>query len=67
MLQRDDRRRWNAFIVQVHQDETLFDLALLDEWLQREGWPEEMRRQLVSEFETGQSLLLDYDEEVQRR
>jgi hypothetical protein len=66
-LHPNDRRRWNAFLVRVHQDESLFDLALLDEWLQQEGWPEHTRRQLVEEYETGRSLLLAYDEEAQRR
>ena len=66
-LHRDDRRRWNAFLIRVHQDESLFDPALLDEWLEQEGWPEDTRRQLVSEYEAARSLLLAYDEEALRR
>jgi len=62
-----DRRRWNAFLVRVHQDESLFDPALLDEWLCREGWPENTRSQLVGEYETARSLLSAYDEAVERR
>jgi hypothetical protein len=66
-LQRDDRHRWNAFLIRVHQDEALFDPVLLDEWLQQDGWPEDTRCQLVSEHEAARSLLLDYDEEARRR
>ena len=66
-LQPNDRRRWNAFLVRVHQDESLFDPALLDEWLQQEGWPEDVRCQLVGEYEAARSLLLAYDEEAERR
>jgi hypothetical protein len=66
-LQPNDRHRWNAFLVRVHQDESVFDPALLEEWLQQEGWPEDVRCQLVSEYEAARSLLLAYDEEVPRR
>jgi hypothetical protein len=62
-----DRRRWNAFLVRVHRDESLFDPGLLDEWLQQEGWPEDARSQLVGEYEAAQSLLSAYDEEADRR
>ncbi len=66
-LQPNDRRRWNAFLVRAHQDESLFDPALLDEWLQQEGWPEATRCQLVGEHEAARSLLSAYDEEAERR
>src|SRR5437588_164415 len=66
-LHPNDRRRWNAFLIRVHQDESLFDPALLDEWLQQEGWPEETRGQLVGEYEAARSLLSAYDEEAERR
>ena len=66
-LHPNDRRRWNAFLVRVHQDEALFDPALLDEWLQQEGWPEDTRCQLVGEYEAARSLLSAYDEEAERR
>ena len=66
-LEPNDRRRWNAFLVRAHQDESLFDVALLDEWLQQEGWPENTRCQLVQEYETARSLLTVYDEEAQSR
>jgi hypothetical protein len=66
-LRPDDRRRWNAFLVRVHQDEDFFDLDLLEDWLRQEGWPEEVCRQLVGEYDAAQSLLLTYDEEVSRR
>jgi hypothetical protein len=66
-LSRNDRRRWNAFLVRVHQEDALFEPAALDEWLQQEGWPEDTRCQLVRECEAGRSLLLAYDEEAARR
>jgi hypothetical protein len=66
-LHSNDRRRWNAFLVRVHHDESLFDPALLDEWLRQEGWPEDTRRQLVGDYEAARSLLSAYDEEAQRR
>ena len=65
-LHPNDRRRWNAFLVRVHQDESLFDPALLDEWLQQEGWPENTRCQLLAEYDAARSLLLTYDEEAER-
>lgn len=66
-LDAKDRQRWNAFLVRVHQDESLLDPAGLDEWLRQEGWPDPARRQLVSEYETAQSLLLAYDDQCARR
>jgi hypothetical protein len=51
----------------VHQDESLFDPAWLDEWLQQQGWPEDTRCQLVGEYEAARSLLSAYDEEAERR
>jgi len=66
-LHPNDRRHWNAFLVRAHQDESYFAAALLDEWLQREGWPEDTRSQLVGEYEAAKSLLAVYDEEAQRR
>jgi hypothetical protein len=66
-LHPNDRRRWNAFLVRVHQDDTLFDPALLDEWLRQEGWPGEARTQLVGEYEAARSLLSAYDEEAPSR
>jgi hypothetical protein len=66
-LGRDGRRLWNAFLVQLHREEAYFDVALLDEWLAEEGWPEATRRQLLGEYETGMSLLAAYDEGAARR
>jgi hypothetical protein len=62
-----DRPRWNAFLVRVHRDESLIDLALLDEWFQQAGWPEATRCHLVGEYEAARSLLSAYDEEVETR
>jgi hypothetical protein len=66
-LRSDDRRRWNAFLIRVHQDQSLFDPAWLDEWLQQQEWPEDTRSQLVSEYQVARSLLSAYDEEAERR
>jgi len=66
-LRPDDRRRWNAFIVRVHRDESIFDPTLLDEWLQQEGWPDGMRSELLGEYETARSLLSAYDAEPEKR
>ncbi len=62
-----DRARWNAFLVRAHQDESLFDRAMLDEWLEHDGWAEEVRHQLVAEYEAARSLLLVYDDEQGER
>lgn len=66
-LPRNDRKRWNAFLVQAHQEEALYEPGLLDEWLQQEGWPEGMRQQLLREYELAYSLFSTYDEMVERR
>jgi hypothetical protein len=66
-LRSDDRKRWNAFLIRVHQDDSIFDLKLLDEWLEQEGWPQDVRVQLLGQFEAAQALLSDYDEEVEHR
>jgi len=66
-LRSDDHRRWNAFLIRVHQDHSLFDPAWLDEWLQQQDWPEDTRSQLVSEYKVARSLLSAYDEEAERR
>jgi hypothetical protein len=63
----NDRPRWNAFLVRVHQDESAFDPALLDEWLRQEGWSEVARRRLIGDYETARSLLTAYDEEAPER
>ncbi|HET6882429.1 MAG TPA: hypothetical protein VFI31_19845 [Pirellulales bacterium] len=61
-LDTNDRCRWNAFLVRVHQDESRFDPSLLDEWLQQNGWSERMRSLLMDEYEAARSLLLAYDD-----
>ncbi len=62
-----DVNRWNSFIVQTHIDKLTIDPALLDAlldtWLENEGWPDAMRDQLVTEYESARSLLTTYDEE----
>jgi len=58
-----DWRRWGRFLIQTHLDGPTLDGTDLDWWLDQEGWPEEMRRLLVGSYETGLSLLAEYDEE----
>src|SRR5207237_8358921 len=60
-LHPNDRQRWNAFLVRVHQDESLFEPTLLDAWLQQEGWPEHTRGRLMAEYEAARSRLPAYD------
>jgi hypothetical protein len=62
-----DRQRWNQFLICIHQEESAFDPALLDEWLQREGWPADARTRLLVEHESAGSLLAAYDEHVEKR
>jgi len=63
----NDRRRWHAFLIQVHKEEAFFSPASLDEWLQQEGFPADARGQLMNEYETARLLLEAYDEEAKRR
>jgi hypothetical protein len=65
-LDPNDRGRWQAFVVQTHLDEVLLEPTALEDWLRSEGWPREQRRQLLCEYESGRSLLADYDEERRR-
>ena len=58
-----DVKRWNSFVVQTHTDKLAIDSDLLDAWLENEGWPDAMRAQLVTEYESARSLLTAYDEE----
>jgi hypothetical protein len=62
-LQPLDWRRWDAFIVRTHLDDTVVSPDLLSTWLEDEGWPEEQRSRLVSEYQRGRRLLSVYDEE----
>jgi len=62
-LQPLDWRRWDAFIVRTHLDDTVVSLDQLATWLEDEGWPEEQRSRLVSEYKRGRQLLSVHDEE----
>lgn len=64
---RPDVARWKDFIIQVHRDQTELEPALLEKWLQREGLPEQDRRQLVLEFAWGLYVLAGYDVEAVAR
>jgi hypothetical protein len=63
MLHPLDWRRWNSFVARTHLDNIVLETSLLSDWLQREGWPEPQRLQLVDDYEYGRSLLTGYDEE----
>jgi hypothetical protein len=56
-------QRWDAFIVRTHLDDTVITPGVLASWLEDQGWPEEQRDQLVSEYQRGRRLLSVYDEE----
>jgi hypothetical protein len=58
-----DLQRWDAFIVRTHLDDTMLTPEVLASWLEDEGWSEEQRNRLVSEYERGRDLLSRYDEE----
>ncbi len=66
-LDSQDLARWNAFVIQTHRDENIIDSSLLDDWLERHGWPRELRKGLIDELEAGRSLLGEYDEEMRVR
>ncbi len=58
-----DLRRWDSFIAQTHFDDRVVDTVLLGEWLAEEGFPQELRDQLISQYESGHRLLSVYDED----
>jgi hypothetical protein len=58
-----DVYRWNTFIARTHLDDAVVDPQLLSGWLADDGWPEEQRTRLVSEYRSGRGLLSVYDEE----
>jgi hypothetical protein len=62
-LHPSDWRKWGRFLIQTHLDRTILDGTELGWWLDQEGWPRESRDALVASFETGLSLLAEYDEE----
>ncbi len=63
ILQPDDRKRWNDFTIQSYLDGTVVDPAILDAWLEENGWSEDSRCELLGEYEAARSLLAAYDEE----
>jgi hypothetical protein len=62
-LNRDDRKRWSRFVTQVHRNNSALDSEELNWWLEKSGWPEPQRHQLVEWYEEGLSMLKEYDEE----
>ena len=62
LLHHLDLKRWNAFVIQTHKDRTVIDPQLLDDWLANDGWPDQLRARLVSEYDAARSLLTTYDD-----
>jgi hypothetical protein len=59
----NDRVHWLAFLIQAHRENAPLDIQTLQEWLEAEGWSQEQRGKLASEYETARALLARYDEE----
>ena len=57
-----DWLRWKRFVIKSHLKGSL-DAEELDWWLERNGWPERTRHQLVEAFKSDLSFLAEYDEE----
>jgi hypothetical protein len=56
-----DKEAWNAFIVSAHAEGSELDESMLGRWLLEEGgWDEERAEELSMEYESGRSLLSDY-------
>jgi hypothetical protein len=62
-LSREDRQRWNSFLIAAHQDDLRFDLLYLKDWLIRSGWSEQLSDELTSEYYRARHLLGEYDDE----
>ncbi|WP_338661315.1 hypothetical protein VQH23_13815 [Pararoseomonas sp. SCSIO 73927] len=60
-----DRRRWLAFLLQVHHDARRMDGSELSRWLvQVEGWQEDQASELASEYDFGLELLAARDRQA---
>lgn len=58
-----DLERWNAFLVDAHQESVEVDPARLASWLRENcGWSEDVAHGLVIEYERGRHLLATYDQ-----
>jgi len=58
-----DWRRWDQFLIQIHQDGSSADDFELALWLGNHGWTENQFGRFIERFRAGQSLLATYDEE----
>ena len=59
-----DFKRWAAFLIQVHRDNSKLDTEMLKRWLiELERWDEERGTRLAIEFEFARDLLKAYDAE----
>jgi hypothetical protein len=63
VLNPDDHRRWQDFVIQAHLERTVLDPLTLDKWLSEQGWPAEQRQWMLSSYEAFRSVLYAYDEE----
>ncbi len=60
-----DFRRWAAFLVQVHREDSSLDVDMLAQWLIEElDWPPDKADKLAIEYEFARSLLRFYDSET---
>jgi hypothetical protein len=62
-----DWRRWDQFLVQIHQDGSFLDEFDLAMWFADQGWAEPQFAPFLERFRTGKSLLSAYDEERSAR
>jgi hypothetical protein len=56
-----DQKRWNAFIVETHKNNVEIETSVLEAWLVKDGWPENLASKLVSQYESGRELLAYYE------
>jgi hypothetical protein len=63
LLHSADYRRWQDFIVQSHLERAGLDSSVLQQWLAEQGWPENQRQHLATDYESVRSILATYDEE----
>lgn len=57
----EDSRRWNDFVIQSHQDQSIISHDVFMEHLTDREWDEDIADDLYSDYESGLSLLTRYD------
>ena len=58
-----DRLRWRDFVLQSHLEQAALDPDFLGAWLAEQGWREDLRAELVGEYERTRIVLDAYDSE----